>query len=125
MKKFKLILTPFILSNLWVTTLPSLAKTHPNVYLPNQDFCAVYQGSINSEHQFVLSVKQENKLTIYANNDLKVAVIRQGKIISPYQKKLSKTSHLSQWFYHTKFQEKHVISVKGHTSHANLRFCLR
>ncbi|MEM8779023.1 MAG: hypothetical protein AAGF26_09150 [Cyanobacteria bacterium P01_G01_bin.49] len=109
---------------MWLTTFPVSAVTRSNFYLPDEDFCAVYQGSINSEHQFILSVKQENKLTIQANNDLKVAVIRQGKIITPYQIQASKTPMISQWFYYTKLQQKHIISIKGHTSQAKIRLCL-
>lgn len=105
-------------------TLPSEAVTRSSLYLPNKNFCAVYQGRINNEHQFVLWVNQEDELRVQANDYLEVAVSHQGNVITPYQVDSAKKPMISQWFYHTKVQQKHIISVKGNTSKANIRLCL-
>lgn len=105
-------------------TLPCEALTRSSLYLPNDNFCAVYQGRINNEHKFVLWVNQEDNLTVQANNYLEVAVSHQGNVITPYQVKSEKKPTQSQWFYHTKVQQKHTISVKGNTPKANIRLCL-
>ncbi|MEA5533243.1 hypothetical protein [Crocosphaera sp. XPORK-15E] len=122
MKSF---LAPLVMSTLWMTTLPSLAVIRSNFYLPSESFCAVYQGIINSEHEFVLSVKQENQLIVEANNNLTVDVSRKGKMIDPYQTNSSKFLKVSERFYRTKRQEKYTISVKGNTAQANIRMCLK
>ncbi|MEA5509289.1 hypothetical protein VB715_05875 [Crocosphaera sp. UHCC 0190] len=121
MKSF---VAPLVMSTIWMTTLPSLAVIRSNFYLPSENFCAVYQGMINSEHEFVLLVKQENQLMVEANNNLTVAVSRKGKMIDPYQTNSSKFLKVSERFYRTKRQEKYTILVKGNTTKANIRMCL-
>lgn len=120
----KSLFTPSCLGAFCLLSLPSEAVTHSSLYLPNNNFCAVYQGRINNEHQFVLWVNQEDQLTIQANDYLEVAVSHQGNVIPPYQIDSVKTPMTSQWFYHPKVQRKHIISVKGNTSKADIRFCL-
>ena len=115
---------PSCLAALCLTTLPSEAVTRSSLYLPNNNFCAVYQGRINNEHKFVLWVNEEDKLTIQANDYLEVAVSQQGSVITPYQVDADNQPMSSQWFYHTKVQQKHTILVKGNTPKANIRFCL-
>ncbi|MDJ0729876.1 MAG: hypothetical protein QNJ33_07775 [Crocosphaera sp.] len=124
MKIIQSFFTPSYLVAFCLMTLPSLAVTRSSLYLPNKNFCAVYQGRIYNEHKFVLWVNQEDKLTIQANDYLKVAVSHQGNVITPYQVDSANQPMSSQWFYHTKVQEKHTISVKGNTPKANIRFCL-
>ncbi|WP_024750288.1 hypothetical protein [Crocosphaera subtropica] len=121
---FKSFFTPSCLATLCFMTLPSEAVTRSSLYLPNKNFCAVYQGRINNEHQFVLWVNQEDELRVQANDYLEVAVSHQGNVITPYQVDSAKKPMISQWFYHTKVQQKHIISVKGNTSKANIRLCL-
>ena len=120
----KSLLTSSLMAACCLTPLQSLAITRSSLYLPNENFCAVYQGSIHNEHKFVLWVNQEDRLTIQANNDLQVAVTNQGKIITPYQVGAATKPMIAQWFYHTKLQQKHTILVKGNTSQANIRLCL-
>ncbi|MGK7931288.1 MAG: hypothetical protein AB4041_07625 [Microcystaceae cyanobacterium] len=115
---------PSCLVALCLTTLPSEAVTRSSLYLPNNNFCAVYQGRINNEHEFVLWVNEEDKLTIQANDYLEVAVSQQGTVITPYQVDADNQPTSSRWFYHTKLQQKHTILVKGNTPKANIRFCL-
>lgn len=124
MKRLKVLWTTLIVPTILGTSLPILGATRSNFYLPNEHFCAVYQGSIHREYKFIVSVKQENQLIIQADNNLNIAVIRQGKIITPYQINLAETSPVSQWSYYTKSQEKHIISVKGHRTNTKIRLCL-
>ncbi|MDJ0582170.1 hypothetical protein [Crocosphaera sp.] len=113
------------LLGLCLTTLPSQAAKRFSLYLPNNDFCAVYNGRIHNEYKFVLWVNQEDQLTIEANDYLEVAVSHQGNVITPYQVDSDHQPMSSQWFYQTKMQQKHTILVKGNTPRANIRFCLR
>ena len=124
MKIFKSLIAPFLLANFGIVSLPSLAITRSSLYLPNENFCAVYKGGIHNEHKFVLWVNQEDRLTIQADNDLQVAVTHQGKIITPYQIGSANQPMMAQWFYHTKLQQQHTILVKGNTAKANIRLCL-
>ncbi|MDJ0661855.1 MAG: hypothetical protein QNJ42_20580 [Crocosphaera sp.] len=105
-------------------TVPSEAVTRSSLYLPNNNFCAVYQGRINNEHQFTLWVNQEDELRVQANDYLEVAVSHQGNVITPYQVDSDNKPTISQWFYHPKVRQKHIISVKGNTPKANIRLCL-
>ncbi len=121
---FKSVFTPSCFATLFLMTLPSEAVTRSSLYLPNNNFCAVYQGRIHNEHKFILWVNQEDNLTIQANDYLEVAVSHQGNVIPPYQVDSKNKPTSSQWFYHTKVQQKHTILVKGNTPKANIRLCL-
>ena len=69
--------------------------------------------------------RQEDELTIEANDYLEVAVSHQGNVITPHQVDSDHQPMSSQWFYYPKMQQKHTILVKGNTPKANIRFCLR
>ncbi len=116
--------TPSCLAALCLMALPGQAVIRSSLYLPNNNFCAVYQGRIHNEHKFVLWVNQEDELTIEANNYLEVAVSQQGNVITPHQVDSDNQPMSSQWFYYPKMQQKHTILVKGNTPKANIRFCL-
>ena len=113
------------LASFFLITAPGQAVSRFSLYLPNNDFCAVYQGRIHNEYKFVLWVNQEDDLTIEANDYLEVAVSHQGNVITPHQVDSDHQPMSSQWFYYPKMQQKHTILVKGNTPKANIRFCLR
>lgn len=121
---FKALFAPSCLTAFCLLSLPTEAITRSSSYLPNNNFCAVYQGKISNEHQFVLWVNQEDKLTVQANKYLTVAVSQEGNVVTPYLVDSVKKPMTSQWFYHPKVQQKHIISVKGNTSTAKIRLCL-
>ncbi|WP_227873542.1 hypothetical protein [Aphanothece sacrum] len=105
--------------------IPTLAATRSNFYFPNQDFCATYKGSVESEKRFALLIQNENQLTIQANKNLTVAVTHQGKLVTPYQINSLSDRIRSEIFYRTTMLGEHIISVKGTTSDAKITLCLR
>ncbi|MEL4897458.1 MULTISPECIES: hypothetical protein [unclassified Crocosphaera] len=109
---------------LCLITVPTEAVTRSSLYLPNDNFCAVYKGMIHNEHTFFLWVNEEDKLTIEADNYLEVAVSHQGNTIIPYQVESAENPMTSQWSYETEMQQKHTILVRGTAPKANIRFCL-
>jgi hypothetical protein len=124
--KLKAFITTMAISTLWaVNIIPTLAATRSSFYFPNQDFCATYKGSVESEKRFALLIQQENQLTVQANKNLTIAVTHQGKVVTPYQIDSLSDRIRSLISYRTTMLGEHIISVKGTTSDAKITLCLR
>ncbi|HAC63820.1 MAG TPA: hypothetical protein DCF68_09845 [Cyanothece sp. UBA12306] len=118
-------LTTLALSSVCVGISPSLAAVRPSFYFPAENFCAIYQGSINSAKQFVLLLENEKQLTIQANSNLSISVTRQGKVVPPYQINSPTGKLISEHSYRTAKMGEHIVVVKGSTSEAKITLCLR
>ncbi len=121
----KIALTTLVLSCLGIAATSSLAATRSSWYFPAENFCAVYQGSINSAKQFVLTLENEHQLTIQANSNLSIAVTRQGKVVAPYQVNSPADTPISERSYRTALMGEHIIWVRGSASEAKITLCLR
>ncbi len=121
----KPLLSLLAMSNLWLGTSPVLAARQFNFYWPNDHFCAVYRGTINSEKQFSVLINEVKKITIEANKEFHVAVTRHGKILPAYQVDSSTNSTLVEHFYRTSTMGEHVIRVRGTAPETTVTVCIR
>ena len=120
----KRLLPTLTLSTLLITATSAQAARRDAFYLPSDSFCAVYQGMIQREHKFTLWVDTNRELTIKANNDLKIAVILQGKILPAYHIRPESEATFSEHAYRTSNTGNHVIAVRGISNDATITFCL-
>ncbi|WP_241392663.1 hypothetical protein [Rippkaea orientalis] len=70
-------------------------------------------------------LEHEKELTIQANSDLSVSVTRQGRIIPPYQINSETDILVSEHSYRPRTMGEHIVLVRGSTSDAKIRLCLR
>ena len=120
-----LLLPALMISTLLIGILPVGAARKFNLYLPSQDFCAVYQGNIDNERTFTLWVDNNRQLTIKANRELKIAVTSGGNFIPAYQVGTLSEPDISQRSYRTRMTGNHLISIRGIAQDVTITFCLK
>ncbi len=99
------------------------ATKTPNLYLPATSSCAVYQGEIQNRQSFPLWVEKDRRLIIKVDNDLRIAVSIQERVLPPYQiNPLENTN--SEYTFRTTRTGNHTISVVGSSPQAKITFCL-
>jgi hypothetical protein len=107
-----------------MTAPAALAARSWNLYFPSDRFCAVYQGNIQNEQKFTLWVDYNQEIVIKTDQDLKVAVILQGKVLPPYQIAPKPGTSASKYAYRTSVTGNHVIFIRGVARDATITFCL-
>jgi len=103
----------------------AIAALYPSVYLPNDKFCAVYQGNVSAQKAFTLWADPNRQLTIKADRELKVAVLQSGKLIPPFAiDRPDDPSQLAQ-SYRTVSEGNHQIVLRGTVLATKISICLR
>ncbi|WP_013323233.1 hypothetical protein [Gloeothece verrucosa] len=118
-------LSALTLSSLFLNIPSTLATIQKNIYLPTDKTCAVYRGRIDHAQAFPMWIEKNRQLMIETNSELKVAVVFQNEVVSPYQIHDLVPDITSQYSYRTPGTGNHIISVQGKAASAKISFCLK
>lgn len=102
-----------------------LAAKSSYLYFPDDNFCAVYQGSIEDREVFPMWVEKNRQLVIKTDKDLRVAVVFNNRIVPAYQIDVVSDAITSQYFYKTSQTGNYLITINGGEEDVNLSFCLK